>query len=569
MKNWVSQKMRLHRVLRNRLNLPDTCAIAAILVGGFVLRLIGINVGLPDSPDSREIIIAQDVLNLIHLTAFPQIYNWPGTAWFYLIALMGKLLSVGGLHLTEARVILLARSINVLLSTATLWFTYCIGVRCSSRRIGQIAAGLLAIAMLHATNESRFALVDIPATFCVTLFLWRVARSRSAANNLTFQIAAWLGIIAGFGFAVKFTTIFVGFSLLCFIGSERFYRRLATVIGVSALTFTLLCPYWLIDLVSPEWNHFFHDFWYEATHYHQGHFGLISTGDAGWLQRFTYLWTLLKWGMGLPLTLLVAFGILRSLISLRRQVGRYPTFEASLLAFVILYLLFIGAHKVKFARHLLVLYPALTVLAAAVLVRLPSVTEKLSRFIRRQELGNPSNPAETMRYGVFGKWIGVIVGSIVVIYGLVYTTAFALVLITQPTRIATFEYISKHVPQEELISRAPEVLFDWLLPEVDLEVGDEKAEWILVLVPDLEVFQGFLKYPQNYQKQDWYPLDEIEVEETSAFYARILGEGSPYVLHKTFQCKPQLLGIQISDSGSPFPMRALAHPEIRLYRRFD
>ena len=555
-------------MLRNRLNFPDTSVIAAILISGFALRLIGINVGLPDSPDPREIIIAQDVLNLIHLTAIPQIYNWPGTAWFYLIALIGKLLSLGGLSLTEARVILLARWINVLLSTATLWFTYCIGMRCYSRRVGQIAAGLLAVAMLHATNESRFALVDIPATFCVTLFLWIVARSRSSSGTPIFQTAVWLGIIAGLGFAVKFTAVFVSFSLLCFIGSQGFYKRLATVIGVSVLTFTLLCPYWLIDLVSPEWNLFFEDFWYEATHYHQGHFGLIATGDAGWLQRFAYLWTLLKWGMGLPLTLLVAFGILRGLIALRREIGRYPTFQASLLTFVILYLLFIGAHKVKFARHLLILYPALTVLAAATLVHLPSIVERLSRCVRRHELGNSSNPAEAVRYSVFGEWISVIVGSIVVLYGLLYTTAFALILIAQPTRIAASEWISKHVPQEEPISRAPEVLFDWLLPEIDLEVGDEEAEWVLILLPDLEVFQRSQKHPQNYQKQDWHPLDEIEVEETLAFYARILGEGSPYVLHKTFQCKPQLLGIRISDSGAPFPMRALAHPEIRLYRRF-
>ena len=556
-------------MLRNSLNFPDNCVIAAILIGGFSLRLIGINVGLPDSPDPRETIIAQDVLNLIHFTAVPQIYNWPGTAWFYLIALIGKLLSFGGLSLTEARVILLARSVNVLLSTATLWLTYCIGLRCHSRRVGQIAAALLAVAMLHATNESRFALVDIPATFCTTLFLWFVVRSRSSSDAPTFQTAVWLGIIAGLGFAVKFTTVFVGFALLCFIGSKGVYRKVVTVIGVSALTFTFLCPYWLIDLISPEWNLFFEDFWYEANHYHRGHFGLIATGDTGWLQRFTYLWTLLKWGMGLPLTLLVGFGILRGLISLRREIGGFPTLEVSLLAFVIPYLLFLGAHKIKFARHLLILYPALTVLAAAALVRFPSAIATLFRFVHRQKIGNSQNPAKAVRYGVFGKWIGIVVGSVVVLYTSVYAAAFALTLIAKPTRIVASEWISKHIPQEESISRAPEVLFDWLLPELDLEVADEEANWVLILVPNLEVFQRYQKHPQNYQKQDWYPLNEIGVEETLAFYDQILGEGSPYILHKIFQCTPQFLGIQISDTDAPFPIRALAHPELRLYHRCD
>lgn len=564
-----------------RFSYPDNYIISAILMSGFALRLIGINVGLPDAPDPREIIIAQDVLNLIHFTAVPQIYNWPGTAWFYLIALIGKLLSLGGVHLTEACVILLARCVNLLLSTATLWLTYCIGLRCYSRRVGQIAAGLLAIAMLHATNESRFALVDIPATFCVTLFLWRVVRTGASSDAPTFQTAVRLGIIAGLGFAVKFTTVFVGLSLLCFIGSKGFYRRLATIIGVSVLTFTLLCPYWLIDLISPEWNLFFEDFWYEATHYHRGHFGLIATGDAGWLQRFIYLWTLLKWGMGLPLALLVTFavafktklairsGVLPRLIPLRGEMGKFPTLEASLLAFVIPYLLFIGAHKVKFARHLLILYPALTVLASATLTRFPYAIEALFRFVHPQKIRNSENPAEAVKYGMFGKWSGIIVGSVIVLYTSVYTAAFALVLIAQPTRIAVSEWISKHIPQEEPISRAPEILFDWLLPELDLEAADDAAKWVLILVPDLEVFQKYQRHPQNYQNQDWYPLDAVKAEETLVFYERILGKGSPYVLHKTFRCTPQFLGIQISDSGAPFPMRALAHPELRLYHRRD
>lgn len=546
--------------MKNCLNLPRNTVIFVILLGGFGLRIVGINVGLPDAPDPRESIIAQDVLNLVHFTAPPQTYNWPGTAWFYSIAAVAKLLSMGGLHLTEARVILLARCINTLLSTATLWSTYSIGKHAVNRRVGQIAAGLLAVSMLHATNESRFALVDIPATFCVTLFLWRVARTRYSSTPFTAWTAVWLGIILGTGFAVKFTTVFVSFSLIIFIGSDHFYRRIATVIGVSALTFTLLCPYWLIDLVSPTWNLFFEDFWYETTHYHKGHFGLISTAESGWLQRFTYLWVLLKWGMGLPIALLIVFGVLRAIVSLKGRTGEFPMLEILLLIVVIPYLLFIGIHKVKFTRHLLILYPALTLLAAIALANLLEITHNGSRFLVSEK---------SKRYTTFAKWgVGVIVG-IVVIYSLIYTAAFAAVMLTQPTRLAASEWIAAHIPPEELISSAPVILFNWLLPELDLETGDEEAEWVLILVPDLEVFQKYQKQPQHYQNEDWYPLSEIELEETLAFYDRIIGHGSPYELYKTFRRNPQFLGIPISDADAPFPMRALAHPEFHLYRRSD
>ena len=556
--------MRVPLAVRNCFRLSNNFVISAILISGFSFRLIGIDIGLPDSPDPREVLIARDVLNLTHFTAPPQIYNWPGTAWFYIIAAVGKLLSLAGLQLTEARVILLARCINVLLSTATLWFTYRIGVHCYSKRIGQIAAGLLAVAMLHATNESRFALVDIPATFCVTLFLWLVMRARSSSVAPTFQTAVWLGVVAGIGFAVKFTTVFVGFSLLVFIRSEDFYKKLATIIGVSAFTFTFLCPYWLIDLVSPEWNLFFEDFWYEATHYHRGHFGLIAAAESGLLHRFIYLWTLLKWGMGLPLALLVSLGVLCALASLKREVGGFPVSEVLLLAFVIPYLLFIGIHKVKFARHLLILYPALTVLAAAAIIRFPSIVETLLQWVRPRETVKSLHSTEGLN--TLWKWFGIVLGGVVVLYSFVYTVSFASILFLQPTKIAASDWIAAHISQEESVAVAPEVLFDWLLPELDFVVTDEKVKWVLILVPNLEVFQKYQASPQRYQDEDWYPLSEIEFGEVLAFYTRVLGEGSPYELHKTFRCPPKFLGIQISDSGAPFPMRALAHPELRIYR---
>ena len=556
--------MRVPLAVRNCFRLSNNFVISAILISGFSFRLIGIDIGLPDSPDPREVLIARDVLNLTHFTAPPQIYNWPGTAWFYIIAAVGKLLSLAGLQLTEARVILLARCINVLLSTATLWFTYRLGVHCYSKRIGQIASGLLAVAMLHATNESRFALVDIPATFCVTLFLWLVMRARSSSVAPTFQTAVWLGVVAGIGFAVKFTTVFVGFSLLVFIRSEDFYKKLATIIGVSAFTFTFLCPYWLIDLVSPEWNLFFEDFWYEATHYHRGHFGLIAAAESGLLHRFIYLWTLLKWGMGLPLTLLVSLGVLCALASLKREVGGFPVSEVLLLAFVIPYLLFIGIHKVKFARHLLILYPALTVLAAAAIIRFPSIVETLLQWVRPRETVKSLHSTEGLN--TLWKWFGRVLGGVVVLYSFVYTVSFASILFSQPTKIAASDWIATHIPQEESVAVAPEVLFDWLLPELDFVVTDEKVKWVLILVPNLEVFQKYQESPQRYQDEDWYPLSEIEFGEVLAFYTRVLGEGSPYELHKAFRCPPKFLGIQISDSGAPFPMRALAHPELRIYR---
>ena len=522
-----------------------------ILVIGFGLRIVGLGVGLPDYPDPREPLIAQDILNLIHLESPPQIYNWPGTAWFYLIAVIGLVLEAFGLDLTVAQVIWLGRFTNVLLSTATIWLTYQIGRELYSRSVGLISGGLLAVAMLHATNESRFALVDIPATFCVTLLLWLCAKTQS----VSFRRAVWLGVIAGIGFALKFTTIFAGLSVLAllFTQEERFrssdfFLKLATVVGVAGAAFTIICPYWLIDLFSPTWNLFFDAFFYESSHYQKGHFGLFASGEINWLNRFTYLWTFLRWGMGAPLAVLAIAGTLLAII--QRKDG-----DKILLAFVIPYLLFIGSHKLKFVRHLLLIYPALILFAAGCIDRVSTTLSQWNWGPRNSILKQWATPT-----------LSVLILGGVGVYSLIYTAAFASVMRSAPTTVEAAEWIESNIPPDKAVEHEPEILFDWLLPRLDRAEAEERAEWALVLMPNAEVFLNYAANPTHYSAIDWYPLESVDTEAAVKFYERVFGQSSRYTLAQRFQRQPGFLGIPISDQGAPFPMRALTHPEIRVYR---
>ena len=518
---------------------------------GFTLRIVGLGVGLPDHPDPREPLIAQDILNLIHLESPPEIYNWPGTAWFYLIAVIGWGLEAVGLDLTIAQIIWLGRFINILLSTATIWLTYQIGRLLYSHPIGLISGGLLAVAMLHATNESRFALVDIPATFCVTLLLWFCARTQS----VSFRQAVWLGVIAGIGFAVKYTTIFAGLAVaaLLFLREGRsrcsdFLLKLAAVVGVAGVTFTIACPYWLIDLFSPEWNLFFDALFYESSHYQKGHFGLFATGDINWFDRFTYLWALLRWGLGTPLALLAIAGTLLAII--QRKDG-----DKILLAFVIPYLLFIGLHKLKFVRHLLLIYPVLILFAAGCIDR---VGAALSRF-------NQTRRNSILRQWAIPTLYAIILGGVGA-YSLIYTAAFASVMRSVPTTVEAAEWIESNIPSDKAVEREPEILFDWVLPRFDRAEGGEGREWVLISMPNAEVFLNYAAEPAHYSTIDWYPLESVDTEAAIEFYERILGESSRYTLAQRFQRQPRFLGIPISDHGAPFPMRVLTHPEIRVYQ---
>ena len=522
-----------------------------VLVIGFALRIVGLGVGLPDYPDPREPLIAQDILNLIHLESPPEIYNWPGTAWFYLIAVIGWIPEAFGLELTVSQVIWLGRFINVLLSTATIWLTYQIGNRFYNRPIGLISAGLLAVTMLHATNESRFALVDIPATFCVTLLLWFCANTQSAS----FRRIIWLGVIAGIGFAIKFTTIFAGLSVaaLLFLREGRFrgsdfFLKLAIVVGIAGVVFTIICPYWLIDLFSPKWNLFFDALLYESSHYQKGHFGLFATGDVNWFNQFTYLWTLLRWGLGTPLALLAIAGTLVAII--QRKDG-----DKILLAFVIPYLLFIGLHKLKFVRHLLLIYPALILFAAGCIGRVNTLVSESNWTRRNLKLKQWAKPA-----------LSVLILGGVSVYSFIYTAAFASVMRSVPTTTEAAEWIESNIPPDKAVECEPEILFDWVLPKLDRAAEGEETEWVLVSMPNAEVFLNYAAKPAYYSAIDWYPLESADTEAAVEFYERIFGDSSRYTLVQRFQRQPRFLGISISDQGAPFPIRVLTHPEIRVYR---
>jgi hypothetical protein len=85
-------------------------------------------------------------------------------------------------------------------------------------------------------------------------------------------------------------------------------------------------------------------------------------------------------------------------------------------------------------------------------------------------------------------------------------------------------------------------------------------------MPNAEVFLNYAANPTHYSAIDWYPLESVDTEAAVEFYERVFGGSSRYTPAQRFRRQPHFLGIPISDEGAPFPMRALTHPEIRVYR---
>jgi hypothetical protein len=358
-----------------------TWLLAGTIVIALVLRLWGIGWGLPNQqrifslhPDEGVNLI-EGVLDEGNVKAHLnlRLYNY-GTLYFYMwqvAAEVNKTYSFANLPRTDeptyntplspASVILCGRLISCLFGALTSLMVYLLATRLFGKRAGLIAAGLHAIFPLAVLN-AHYATVDATACFFVAGALWAAVRALDAPSHQNWLIAGvWVGLSA----ATKYNAILVGLApITCLILMWRTDKRLPLVnagllvLGLL-LAFFLTCPAPLLD--SAE---FWKDVTYEIGKSQQGMGYLFADTGLGW---WYHLNMSLRIGLGVPLLLLSLGGLIYSFVAHRRQ-------DAPLLAFLVAYYGVIGFAQVRFARYVLPLLPAFSVLAARLLTTTPSRT---------------------------------------------------------------------------------------------------------------------------------------------------------------------------------------------------
>jgi 4-amino-4-deoxy-L-arabinose transferase-like glycosyltransferase len=339
-------------------------AIGAILLLALGLRLWGIDHGLPYAYNADE--NAHFVTRAIGIFGHdwnPNYYVNP-PAYTYLVHLLLGIAYGGRAGVSSAfaadptNIWILGRVTAGVLGTLAIWLLYLAGSRLIDRRVGLLAAGLMAVAFLPVFY-SKLALNDVPTTAGVCLALW------GAAGILRFGRArdyVFAGIGLGLACATKYTGGIVLLTILGAAGAQFAVsggkvfasRGLAIVAGTALAAFIIANPYSLLD---------FSAFTEGLTHQSDasgdaaGKLGL--TQDNGYLY---YLWSF-GWGLGwLPLVL-AAGGAVRLWFDESRLVG-------ILVPPVVLFLLFMGSQERYFGRWLLPVFPLVCILAAYAAIEL-------------------------------------------------------------------------------------------------------------------------------------------------------------------------------------------------------
>jgi 4-amino-4-deoxy-L-arabinose transferase-like glycosyltransferase len=330
---------------------------AGLLLGGILLvalalRLWHIDHGLPFAynADEAEHFVPKAV-GMFDGSLDPGYYENPSALTYLLYAVY----AVGGVREVGEAAFETGRVVVALIGTLVVGLVYWAGTRFYERRVGLVAAAIMAVAFLPVFY-SKQALNDVVTLAPITVAL--------VACLLIYRRGAWIdwalaGAAIGVATATKYTagamllTVLVAAALRV-QNDRRELRRALIGVGIAVATllllFALLNPFALANLG-------------EAHDQIRGQSRQADNAKLG--QDDTYGWLYyvgtLTWGFGwLPLVAAVAGAVL----ALRRD----WRLALLLVVFPLCFYLYMGAQGRFFGRWLLPMYPALCVLAGYAVV---------------------------------------------------------------------------------------------------------------------------------------------------------------------------------------------------------
>jgi 4-amino-4-deoxy-L-arabinose transferase-like glycosyltransferase len=339
-------------------------AIGAVALLALGLRVWGVHQGLPYAYNADE--NAHFVTRAIGLFGHdwnPNYYVNP-PAYTYLVHIALAIVYGGRAGVSNSfaadptNIWVLSRVLVGLLGTLAVWLLYLAGARLVDRRVGLLAAGIMAVAFLPVFY-SKLALNDVPTLAGVCLALWGTAGILRFGRARDYVFA---GIGLGLACATKYTG---GIVLLAIVGAAGAQfaanggkgfaaRGLAIAAGASLVAFIVANPYSVLDTSA---------FWEGLTH--QSDASGDAAGKLGLTQKNGYLYYVWSfgWGLGwLPLILAVG-GAVRLWFDEARLVW-------ILVPPVIAFVLFMGSQERYFGRWLMPVFPFVCILAAYAAIEL-------------------------------------------------------------------------------------------------------------------------------------------------------------------------------------------------------
>ena len=310
-------------------------AVLATIALALSVRLYGINwddgIAFTPHPDERAILFKVAEISPVKTSEFSSLFNANESSWnphwfaygslpIYLIKTIESISeAISKPGITDLRIT--GRLVSTIADIVTLITIYILGSRLYSRKVGLIACGFIALAVLHIQLSHFFTVDTLQAMFAaITIFfLYRVARFGGLINSIL------AGLFIGFGLATKASQlpILLAFAVAHFMWlmnlsgdsehqSHSFQDRLKDVfINAFAGMFTAVAAFFLTQPYAfLDWKQFHSDFTEQSEM-------VRRIRDYPYTRQYInsqpYLYFIrqhIVWGLGIPLGVIAWTGLI-------------------------------------------------------------------------------------------------------------------------------------------------------------------------------------------------------------------------------------------------------------------
>ena len=463
------------------------------------------------------------------------------------------------------------RTIMALADVGTVFMVYLLGRRIFSRRVGLLAAALVALAVVHIQHSHFYRPEPLLVLFLLASF-WSMLQ---VMERRRLRDALLLGLFVGLTVATKVSVLPLALPLVMVYAFRLFttpggswtapslqedsrlrvHALLAAVVAVAV--FFVTTPYAFLDI-----GNFVGDITYQATNV------VRTAGKVPFTVQYVgttpFLYELRQtslWALGLPLGIVAWGGLLFAIGSVAFKLAKKraaPRGELLLLAWVVPNLVMLSIFEVKFLRYIFPIIPFLILMGSAML---------FGMLDRAGALSPPPVPwvdviarlrGFTARYGA-----RVVIGTMVFVVAATafYALSFERVYSRPHPAIQASRWINDNVPRNAAIvtdnhwdEGIPDI-YRYQVSQIPIYERDTLAKMETIAGHlangDYLVFYSNRTYGSVARLPDRYPLG-------SRYYRLLFSGKLGYRLEQAFTSYPQLMGVAFVDdtfgrAGIPEP----------------
>jgi len=526
-----------------QLSLRLRTLLGFVIVLGSVLRFVGGDWDEGNGYHADEVEIANAVVRLAAPgQRDPDFYVYNGFP-LYLYASLGKAMAgVTGdpaWASSPARITRIGRAVSAAVSSLSLFMIYLLGADLINAAGGVLASALAAFSV-GLIQQAHFSVTESLLVFFLLLITLETGRAARSDGKWSWLLIA---VTAGIAVGTKTTAVlFLIIPATAWLWTHRgrptmpSLARAALAGGVAALTFALVSPYSLL-----HWDRFLQQMRFEHEIVRGARivwFNIAFLGENSYVAASRNL----AWAAGPIVVPLGAAGLaVWAVVAVRRR----ELIAAPLLAFTIVYFLYVGSWFTQFTRYMVLLVPSFALSAAWAILSLSRSRRPLAAILGSAAAGSSALWALAF-FTIYTRPHTRLAAS-----DWIYANA-------RPGSVLLVELLDPRLPAARPSGR-PEHYAYRVNPCIQLDDASKVSQLLTdVAEGDYLVLSSRRCSDAVLRASDRYPV-------SAAYYRKLFSGELGYELAARFSSRPSLGPLRFSDDAWESTRNVFDHPVVSIF----